>query len=124
MSQGVDYNQISIKTPEQIAMLREAGRISAQVLQELTPYIKPGVTTQQINDIAYDLITNKYNAEIDREDLAGYDSSEYASIAIAHNEIAFNAEPNNLPLKLGDILGVDVSIKKDGWCGDTQRMRT
>ncbi|MGA3248242.1 MAG: M24 family metallopeptidase [Paraburkholderia sp.] len=103
-------------------MLRVAGRIAAQVLQELTPHIQPGVTSRQINYLAYDLIVNKYHAEVDREDLSGYDSSEYACISIAHNENAFSGEPNDLPLKKGDLFGVDVSIKEVGWCGDTQRM--
>lgn len=122
MSQGVDYIKISIKTPEEIAMLRAAGRIAAKVLEDLTPHIQPGITSRQINNIAYDLIVNKYGAEIDREDLAGYDSSQYACISIAHNENAFSGEPSDLPLKKGDLFGVDVSIKKEGWCGDTQRM--
>ncbi|WP_153140802.1 M24 family metallopeptidase [Paraburkholderia agricolaris] len=122
MGHGVDYNKISIKTPEQIAMLRAAGRIAAKVLEDLTPHIQPGITSRQINSIAYDLIVNKYGAEIDREDLAGYDSSQYACISIAHNENAFSGEPSDLPLKKGDLFGVDVSIKKEGWCGDTQRM--
>ncbi|WP_405164809.1 methionyl aminopeptidase [Nocardia sp. NBC_01499] len=122
MSYGVDYNAISVKTPDEIAMLRIAGGISARVLEELTPHIKPGVTSMQINDIAHDLIVNKYGAEIDREDLSGYDSSEFAAVSIAHNEIAFSGEPSEIPLRNGDLFGIDVSLKKDGWCGDTQRM--
>ncbi len=119
---SIDYSQISTKTSGQIAMMREAGRTCALILQELTPHVKPGVTSQHINDIAYDLIVNKYDAEVDREDLSGYDSSEYACISIAHNEIAFSGEPSKIPLKIGDLFGVDVSLKKEGWCGDTQRM--
>jgi len=122
MGHCVDYNTIRIKTPEEIAMLRAAGRIAAKVLEALTPHIQPGITSRQINRIAYDLMVNKYGAEIDREDLAGYDSSQYACISIAHNETAFSGEPSDLPLKKGDLFGVDVSIKKEGWCGDTQRM--
>lgn len=122
MSRNVDYNKISIKTPDQIAMLREAGRIAARVLQDLTPHVKASVTSKRINDIAYDLIVNKYGADVDREDLSGYDSSRYACISIAHNEIAFSGEPSDIPLKQGDLFGVDVSLKKEGWCGDTQRM--
>jgi methionyl aminopeptidase len=118
----IDHNQISIKTPDQIAMMHEAGKICAQILSELTPHVKPGVTSQHINDIAYGLIVNKYGAQVDREDLSGYDSSQYACISIAHNEIAFSGEPSAIPLKTGDLFGVDVSIKKEGWCGDTQRM--
>jgi methionyl aminopeptidase len=121
-SNKIDHNQISIKTPGQIAMMREAGRISAQILQDLTEHVKPGVTSMHINDIAYDLIVNKYDAQVDREDLSGYDASEYACVSIAHNEIAFYGEPSEIPLKKGDLFGVDVSLKKEGWCGDTQRM--
>jgi methionyl aminopeptidase len=119
---NIDHNLISTKIPDQIAMMHEAGKICAQILSELTPHVKPGVTSQQINDIAYDLIVNKYGAQVDREDLSGYDSSQYACISIAHNEIAFSGEPSAIPLKTGDLFGVDVSVKKEGWCGDTQRM--
>jgi methionyl aminopeptidase len=118
----IDHNRISIKTPDQIAMMREAGKICAQILSELTPHVKPGVTSLHINDIAHDLIVNKYGAQVDREDLSGYDSSQYACISIAHNEIVFSGEPSAIPLKTGDLFGVDVSVKKEGWCGDTQRM--
>jgi hypothetical protein len=95
----IDHNLISTKTPEQIAMMREAGKICAQILSELTAHVKPGVTSQQINDIAYDLIVNKYGAQVDREDLSGYDASQYACISIAHNEIAFYGEPSKIPLR-------------------------
>lgn len=52
MGHGVDYSKISIKTPEEIAMLRAAGRIAAKVLEDLTPHIQPGITSRQINNIA------------------------------------------------------------------------
>ena len=81
MTHNVDYNSISVKSVAQIAMLRIAGRIAARVLEELTPHVKPGVTSQDINNIAYDLIVNKYGAEVDREDLSGCDSSEHACIS-------------------------------------------
>src|ERR1700753_992812 len=122
MTHNVDYNSISVKSAAQIAMLRIAGRIAARVLEELTPHVKPGMTSQDLNDIAYDLIVNKYGAEVDREDLSGYDSSEYACISIAHNEIAFSGEPSASPLENGGRFGVTVSLTKEGWCGDTQRM--
>jgi methionyl aminopeptidase len=122
MSHNVDYDAISTKTAGQIAMLRIAGRIAARVLEELTPHVQPGVTSRTIDDLAHDLIVDKYGAEIDREDLSGYDSSDFASISIAHNNIAFSGEPSEMPLRKGDLFGVDVSLKKDGWCGDTQRM--
>src|ERR1700684_4657131 len=96
LAHNVDYNSISVKSAAQIAMLRIAGRIAARVLEELTPHVKPGVTSQDINDIAYDLIVNKYGAEVDREDLSGYDSSEYGCISIAHHELACSVERSEL----------------------------
>ncbi|KAA8643661.1 hypothetical protein EYZ11_003382 [Aspergillus tanneri] len=117
----VDYNSIPIKSREEVAMLRLAGKISAKILEDLTPHVQPGVTKKELNDIAYNLIVNKYGAEVDREDLTGYDSSAYACVSFSHNEIAFNGEATNIPLKKGDIFGVDVSLKKEGWCGDTSR---
>lgn len=119
---SIDYNRITIKTPEEIAKMRVTGGIAARVLEELTPYIKPGITSRQIDVIAHDLIVNKYKVEIDREDLEGNDYSAYASVSFGYNDIIFNGEPTDEPLKIGDIFGVDISIKKDGWCGDTQRM--
>lgn len=122
MGHGVDYDTISIKSPEDVAKLRVAGSIAAKVLEEISPHVLPGVTTNEINAIAHSLIVDKYGAEIDREDLSGYDASQYASISIAHNDVAFSGEPTDAPLRIGDLFGVDVSLKKDGWCGDTQRM--
>ena len=108
----VDYNKAPIKTAQEVAMLREAGKRTAQVLTDLTPHIKPGVTKHELNDIAYDLIHNKYGCEVDREDLTGYDSSPYACVSFSHNEIAFSGEADSLPLRKGDVFGLLSSL----WC--------
>ena len=121
MPHSVDYNAISIKSPAEIAMLRSAGAICAKILELLTPYVQPGVTKKELNRIAHDLIVNKFEAEVDREDLSGYDSSDFASVSFSHNEVIFNGEATKIPLKRGDVFGIDVSIKKEGWCGDTAR---
>ncbi len=112
-SHNVDYNAISIKTVEQIATLRIAGEISALVLEELTPQVQPGVSSRSINDLAHSLIVDKYGAEIDRDDSSSDDSSEFASISMAHNNIAAGGEPSEMPLPIGDLFGVDMSLKKD-----------
>jgi methionyl aminopeptidase len=87
---NVDYNAISVKRP-----------ISAR-LQELTPEVP-----------AHSPIVDKYGAEIDREVLSGRDSNEFASISIAHNNIAANGEPSEAPPQEGHLFGVDVNLKKD-----------
>ncbi|GKZ27275.1 methionine aminopeptidase 2 [Aspergillus brasiliensis] len=121
MAPVVDYNKIPLKTPEEVAKLRKAGWICARILEDISPHVQPGVTKSQLNDKLHDLIVNKYEAEVDREDLTGYDSSSFASVSFSHNDIAFNGEASDEPLKRGDVFGIDVSIKKDGWCGDTSR---
>ena len=121
MTHDVDYNSISVKSSADIAMLRAAGSICAKILELLTPHIQPGMTKKKLNEIAHDLKVNKFEAEVDREDLTGYDSSDYASVSFSHNDIAFNGEATDIPIKKGDVLGIDVSIKKEGWCGDTAR---
>ena len=102
-------------------MLRAAGSISARILEDLAPHVQPGVTKKELDKIAHNLIVHKFEAEVDREDLTGYDSSDFASVSFPHNEIAFNGEATDIPLKKGDIFGIDVSIRKEGWCGDTAR---
>ncbi|MEA2909359.1 MAG: methionyl aminopeptidase, partial [Bradyrhizobium sp.] len=61
-----------IKTPEQIAKMKEAGRICAEILNTLGNHIRPGVTTRQLDKLAGDLMA-RYGAELDRQDLEGYD---------------------------------------------------
>lgn len=116
------YLQIPIKTPEEIAKLKFAGGICAKILDEVSPYIKPGATKNQLNDLIKDLICNKYGAEVDRlETDAETSASDRIAACFGHNNIIVNAEPDDIPLELGDIFGIDISVKKDGWCGDTRK---
>lgn len=116
------YQQIPIKTPEEIEKLKISGGICAKILDEISPFVKPGATKKQLNDQINDLICNKYSAEVDRlETDAQTSASDRISACFGHNNIIVNAEPDNSPLLVGDIFGVDISIKKNGWCGDTRK---
>ena len=118
-----DVNTIShIKTPAEIAKMREAGRISAEILDALDEYVKPGVTTRQLDKIANDLVVKTYHAEIDRADLEGHVFSSEQAVFFSLNHVIARGECSDIPLKKGDILGVDLSIRKDDYCGDTQKM--
>lgn len=102
-------------------MLRSTGTICAKMLEMLTPYVQPGVTKKELNQIAHDLIVNNFEAEVDREDLSGYDSSDSAGVSFSHNEVVFNGEATEIPFKRGDIFGIAVDIRQEGWWGDTAR---
>lgn len=116
------YQHIPIKTPEEIEKLKIAGGICANILDEVSPFVKPGATKRQLNDMIHDLICNKHAAAVDRlETDAETSASDRISACFGHNNIIVNAEPDDDPLQTGDIFGIDISIRKDGWCGDTRK---
>jgi methionyl aminopeptidase len=116
------YQQIPIKTPEEIKQLKVSGGICAKILDEISPFVKPGATKRQLNDQIEDLIHDKYSAEVDRlEADAQHSASDRIAACFGHNNIIANAEPDHQPLQIGDIFGIDISIRKNGWCGDTRK---
>lgn len=118
-----DITQLyTIKTPEEIEKMRIAGSIAAKILDILNDYVKPGITTRELDKITHDLVVNRFNSETDRTDLEGHDSNSLQCIYYSHNEIIVRGEINDIPLKKGDIFGIDLSLKKDGYCADTQKM--
>lgn len=119
---GGRYQSIPIKTPEEIEKLKISGGICAKILDEISPHVKPGATKKQLNDLIQDLICNKYQAEVDRlETDAETSAGDRISACFGQNNIIVNAEPDDAPLKAGDIFGIDISIRKNGWCGDTRK---
>jgi methionyl aminopeptidase len=110
-----------IKTPEQIAKMKEAGRICAEILNTLGDHIRPGVTTRQLDKLADDLMA-RYGAELDRQDLEGYDYAAEQNVFFTLNNVVARGMASDEPLRAGDSLGIDLSLKKEGWCGDTQKM--
>ena len=110
-----------IRTPEEIGKLREAGRICAEILNLLGEHIKPGVTTKELDDLALKYM-HGYGAELDREDLEGYNYAKEQVVFFTLNNVVARGVASDTPLKSGDILGIDLSVKKDNWCGDTQKM--
>lgn len=111
----------AIKTPEEISDMKEAGRICAKILEELDEHVKPGVTTRHLNNIVADLIFNKYDVRPDRTDLEGHHFNDQQLISYSRNHIVTLGEIDDTPLKKGELFGIDLSIKKDGWCADTAR---
>ena len=60
------YQTIPIKTAQEIEKLKISGSICANILDEISPFVIPGVTKEKLNDLIQDLICNKYSAEVDR----------------------------------------------------------
>ncbi|QBH95641.1 type I methionyl aminopeptidase [Limnobaculum zhutongyuii] len=110
---------ISIKTPEDIAKMRVAGRLAAEVLEMIEQYVKPGVTTGELDRICHDYITNTQQAVSACLGYHGFPKS----VCISVNEVVCHGIPSDdKKLKDGDIVNIDVTVIKDGFHGDTSKM--
>ncbi|MBX3692923.1 type I methionyl aminopeptidase [Dokdonella sp.] len=110
---------VTIKTPEQIEKMRVAGRLAAEVLEMIGAYVKPGVSTEELDRLCHDHIVNVQKAIPANVGYKGFPKTVCTSVnhVICHGIPA----PNKI-LKDGDILNIDVTVIKDGWHGDTSRM--
>ncbi|UDG81558.1 Methionine aminopeptidase [Candidatus Profftia lariciata] len=110
---------IAIKTPEQIAKMRVSGKLAAEILTIIKPYVIIGVSTNELDRICANYITQKQKAISACLGYHGYPKS----ICISVNEVVCHGIPNDKKiLKNGDIVNIDVTIIKDGWHGDTSKM--
>ena len=111
----------SLKTPEQILKMKKAGQICVTILNTLGDHIKPGATTLDLDKLVGDLM-KKYSAELDRSDLDGHQYNDEQNAFFQINDVIARGMASDTPLQAGDIVSVDISLKKDGWCGDTTKM--
>lgn len=101
------------KTPLEIARMREAGRIIAQLFEHIKPMVQPGVTTAQL-DAESELFIIMNNAKPAFKGYRGYPSTLCTSI----NECIIHGIPGQMKLKAGDIIGLDVGVYLDGFYAD------
>ena len=114
---------ITYKDADGVAGMRTACRLASEVLDYLTPHVKPGVTTNEIDKLAHDFITQVQGAIPAPLNYMGASSVPYPkSICTSVNHVVCHGIPNDKPLKKGDILNIDITVIKDGWHGDTSRM--
>jgi methionyl aminopeptidase len=110
---------VTIKTPQDIDKMREAGRLAAEVLALMTEHVKPGVTTEELDRIAYEHIVNVQKAVPANVGYRGFPKTLCTSV----NHVICHGIPSpGKVLKDGDIVNIDVTVIKDGWHGDTSRM--
>jgi methionyl aminopeptidase len=117
---------VMLKSKQEIAQLREAGRIVAQTYDILRPYVKPGVSTAELDKIAEDFIRGKgakaiykgYGARAARNGMPAIPAFP-ATICVAINDVICHGIPSHKQhLKEGDIIGVDIGVLYNGWVGD------
>jgi methionyl aminopeptidase len=112
-------SQVTIKTPAQQEQMRTAGRLAADVLDMIGPYVVPGVTTDELNARCHEYIVNVQHAVPAPLNYRGFPKSICTSV----NHVVCHGIPSpDKRLKQGDIVNIDVTVIKDGWHGDTSRM--
>lgn len=112
-------SQVKIKNAYDLEKLRDSGRLAAQVLQMITPHVKPGVTTEYLDDICNDYIVNTLKVIPANVGYSGFTKTT----CISPNHVVCHGIPSDqVILKDGDIVNIDVAVKKDGYFGDTSRM--
>ncbi|AMP02714.1 type I methionyl aminopeptidase [Collimonas pratensis] len=108
-----------IKSAADIAKLRIAGALAADVLLMIAEHVKPGVTTDELDRLCHDYIVNVQKVIPANVGYHGFPKT----VCISVNDVICHGIPSEQEvLKDGDIVNIDVAVIADGWFGDTSRM--
>lgn len=110
--------KIILKTPEDIAKMRVAGRLTAKVLEAVGEIMRPGITTLEIDAFCERYIRETLKSTPGSKGQYGYPFS----VNTSPNQVVCHGMPNEKPLKDGDIVNVDVTVLEDGFYGDSSKM--
>ncbi len=114
---------VTIKTGAEIEGMRIAGRLGSEVLDYITPFVKPGVTTGELDKLCHDYMVNVQGTIPAPLNYAPPGHAPYPkSICTSVNNQVCHGVPGDKLLKNGDIVNLDITVIKDGWHGDTSRM--
>ena len=109
----------SLKSKKDIEKMKIAGQKAASVLEMLTEHVVPGVTTGELDQLAFDYITEELKCIPANIGYSGFPKTLCTSI---NNVICHGIPSEAKVLKNGDIVNIDVTVIDDGWHGDTSRM--
>ena len=117
MDQHSPRDNIVLHGPEDFAAMRAAGRLAAEVLDFITPYMEPGATTGEIDKMCHDFIVD-HGATPSPLNYRGFPKSTCTSV----NHVVCHGIPGDRKLAPGDIVNLDITVTLDSWFGDTSRM--
>jgi len=114
---------ISIKSSPEVEKMRIAGRLTSEVLDYIGPFVKAGVTTNELNQLCHDLIVNVQKGIPAPLNYAPSGHSPYPkSICTSINHQICHGVPSDKELKNGDIVNIDITVIKNSYHGDSSRM--
>tara|TARA_S200000501_G_scaffold19102_1_gene17038 strand:+ start:1 stop:933 length:933 start_codon:yes stop_codon:yes gene_type:complete len=119
----LSFMTISIKSSSEINAMRISGALASEVLDFITPHVKPGVTTDHLNKLCHDFMVNEQKTVPAPLNYCppGYKPFP-KSICTSVNHQICHGIPSDKILKSGDIINIDITVIKDGFHGDTSRM--
>ncbi|GAB3524938.1 type I methionyl aminopeptidase [Photobacterium alginatilyticum] len=111
-------HSVKIKSASEIDLMRNAGKLLAQAFHMLDSYVRPGISTMDINDKVENFIVKELNARPASKGQYGYQYVLNSSI----NEVVCHGVPNtNQLLKSTDIINLDITLEKDGFIADSSK---
>lgn len=117
MDGAAEARRIMVHAPEDFEGMRAAGRLAAETLDMITPYVRPGVTTGELDRICHEFIL-AHGAIPAPLNYRGFPKSICTSI----NHVVCHGIPGDRQLLNGDVLNIDITVILDGWHGDSSRM--
>ncbi|HEC12189.1 MAG TPA: type I methionyl aminopeptidase [Acidiferrobacteraceae bacterium] len=109
---------VKTKTAEEIEKMRTAGRLAADVLIMIEPYVVAGITTDELDRICHDYIVNEQDAIPAPLNYHGFPRSICTSV----NHQVCHGIPSDRKMKKGDIINIDITVIKEDYHGDTSKM--
>lgn len=114
---------ITIKNAQEIEKMRIAGRLASEVLDYITPFVAPGITTGELDKLCHDYMVDVQGCIPAPLNYAPPGHAPYPkSICTSVNHQVCHGVPGEKKLKPGDVVNLDITVIKDGWHGDTSRM--
>lgn len=110
---------VTIKSSEEVAMMRKSGRLAAEVLEMIGPHVQAGVSTGELDRLCHDYIVNVQKAIPAPLNYNGFPRSICTSV---NHVICHGIPSEGKILKNGDIVNIDITVLKDGFHGDTSKM--
>jgi methionyl aminopeptidase len=115
--------KVIIKTGQQIEKMRVAGKLASEVLDYITPFVKPGTSTEELDTLCHHYMVDVQKTIPAPLNYAPRGHKPYPkSICTSVNNQICHGIPGQKKLKNGDIVNIDVTVIKDGYHGDTSRM--
>ena len=114
---------VNLKNKEDIEKMRVSGKLASEVLDYITSFVKPNITTEELDRLCHDYMVSVQKTIPAPLNYAPPGHTPYPkSICTSVNNQICHGIPGEKTLKKGDVINIDITVIKDGYHGDTSRM--